>query len=49
VVLMRQYFDDRLGRQMLLRVVVEETPGERVVVTTYKTSQIAKYLKRTLP
>jgi hypothetical protein len=34
---------------MLVRVVVEETPDERVVVTVYKTSQIAKYLnmKRT--
>jgi hypothetical protein len=49
VVLMRQYFDARLGHQMLLRAVVEETPDERVVVTVYKTSQIAKYLKRTVP
>ena len=48
-VLMRRYFDVRLGRQMLLRAVVEETPDERVVVTVFKTSQIAKYLKRTLP
>jgi len=29
---------------MLVRVVVEETPDERVVITLYKTSQIAKYL-----
>jgi hypothetical protein len=42
VVLMRQYFDPRLGRQVLLRAVVEDTPDERVVVTVYKTSQIAK-------
>lgn len=48
-VLMRRYFDERLGRQMLLRVVVEETPDEQVVVTVYKTSQIAKYLNRTMP
>jgi hypothetical protein len=50
VVLMRRYFDIHLGREMLLRVVVEETPDERVVITVYKTSQIAKYLnlKRTL-
>jgi hypothetical protein len=48
-VLMRRYFDIRLGRQMLLRAVVEETPDERVVITVYKTSQIAKYLKRILP
>jgi hypothetical protein len=45
---MRRYFDVRLGREMLLRVVVEETPDERVVITGYKTSQIAKYLKRTV-
>ena len=48
-VMMRRYFDVRLGRQMLLRVVVEETPDERVVITAYKTSQIAKYLKKTMP
>ena len=48
-VLMRRYFDVPLGRQMLRRAVVEETPDERVVVTVYKTSQIAKYLKRMLP
>ncbi len=46
-VLMRRYVDVRLGRQMLLRVVVEETPDEWVVITAYKTSQLAKYLKRT--
>lgn len=49
VVLMRRYLDVHLGRQMLLRAVVEETPDERVVVAVYKTSQIAKYLKRPLP
>ena len=48
-VLMRRYFDGRLEREMLLRVVVEEAPTERVVVTIYKTSQIAKDLKRTGP
>jgi hypothetical protein len=49
VVLMRRNFDLRLGRQMLLQAVVEDTPDERVVITVYKTSQIAKYLKRTVP
>ena len=49
VVLMRRYLDVHLARQMLLRAVVEETPDERVVVAVYKTSQIAKYLKRTVP
>ena len=29
---------------LMLRVVIEETADERVVVTVYKTSQIAKYL-----
>jgi hypothetical protein len=48
-ILMRQYFDIRLGRQMLLRAVIEETPDERVVITVYKTSRIAKYLNRTEP
>lgn len=44
VVVMRRYVDRRLGRQMLLRVVVEEMPDERIVITAYKTSQIAKYV-----
>jgi hypothetical protein len=30
-------------------VVVEENPDERVVVAVYKTSRIAKYLKRIVP
>jgi hypothetical protein len=34
---------------MLLREVVEETQDERVIITAYKTAQIAKYLKRTVP
>ncbi len=46
MVLMRQYYDSQLRQQMLLRVVIEETPAERVVVTVYKTSRIAKYLTR---
>jgi hypothetical protein len=32
-------------QEMLLRLVIEDTPLERVVVTAYKTSQIQKYLK----
>ena len=49
VVLMRRNFDLRLGRQMLLQAVVEDTTDERVVITVYKTSQIAKYLNRSVP
>jgi hypothetical protein len=48
-VLMRRYLDVHLELEMLLRVVIEESPAERVVVTAYKTSQIAKYLNRTQP
>jgi hypothetical protein len=46
MVLMRRYFDEILQQDMLMRIVVEETLTERVVVTVYKTSQIDKYLKR---
>lgn len=49
VVLMRRYFDVRLERTMLLRVVVEEAPRERAIVTVYKTSQIARYMKGAAP
>jgi hypothetical protein len=48
-VLMRQYFDDKLNRQMLMRVVVEEAPHERIVITVYKTSQISRSFRRMLP
>ena len=36
-------FTDLKGRQKLLRVVVEETSDEIVVITTYATSQISRY------
>jgi len=45
LVLMRRYFDPVLQQEMLLRMVVEDTPSERIVITIYKTSQISKYLK----
>ena len=45
LVLMRRYFDQVLQQEMLLRMVVEDTSTERIVITVYKTSQIAKYLK----
>jgi len=44
-VFMRRYFDKALQQEMLLRIVVEETMSEKVVVTAYKTSRIEKYLK----
>ena len=42
---MRRYFDKVLQQDMLLRVVVEETIGEKVVVSVYEMSQITRYLK----
>ncbi len=42
---MRRYHDTDLGQIMLLRIVIEETAEERVVVTIYKTSRIANYLR----
>lgn len=41
---MRRFLDPNLGREMLLRVIVEDGFAERVVVTVYKTSRIYKYL-----
>lgn len=40
---MRRYFDAILEAEMPLRVVVEETDTELIVVTLYKTSKFAKY------
>ena len=40
-----RYHDSILAQEMLLRVIVEETDTERVVVTVHETSQIARYLK----
>jgi hypothetical protein len=39
----RRYFDPTLQAEMLLRVLVEETDAELVVVTLYKTSKFKKY------
>ena len=41
----RAWYSELLG----IAPYIEATPHERVVVTVYKTSQIVKYLKRTLP
>ena len=48
-VFMRRYFDRLLQQEMLLRIVVEDTASERIVVTVYKTAQISKYLKGQTP
>ena len=49
LVYMRRYFDSLLQQEMLLRVIIEETIGEIVVVSVYKTSQITRYLKGVTP
>ena len=41
---MRRYQDQVLEQLMLLRLIVEDSATEMVVVTVYKTSQITKYL-----
>jgi len=38
-------FSDENGKQKLLRVVIEETEDELVVITIYATSQVKKYWK----
>jgi hypothetical protein len=43
-VFMRCYFDTRLEKEMLVRVIVEETEVEIVVTTVYITSKIGKYM-----
>jgi len=46
-IFMRRYWDEVLQTEMLLRVVVEETDAELVIVTLYKTSKFRKYEKGT--
>ncbi len=46
---MRRYFDALLQQEILLRVIVEETMTEIVVVSVYKTSQIERYLRGFIP
>jgi hypothetical protein len=48
-ILMRRYHDSVLDQVMLLRVVVEDTAEETVVVTVYKTSQVQRYLRGLVP
>jgi len=43
VIYQRRYRDALLGEEMLLRLVVEETEMELVVVTLHKTSKIRKF------
>lgn len=45
MIYMRRYFDQPLQQVMLLRVVIEDSEPELVIVTLYKTSQMDRYLK----
>jgi len=44
-VFMRRYFDGILQQELLMRVVVEHSESETVVVTVYKTSQVERCMK----
>jgi hypothetical protein len=46
---MHRYFDTQLQQEMLRCLIVAETPDDLVVVTVYRTSQIAKFLKGVQP
>ncbi len=48
-VYLRRYSDQVLSKEMLLCAVIEETMEEGIVVTVFKTSKIAKYLKGIRP
>ena len=43
-VLMRRFIDPGLGKPVLLRVVIHETPLE-IVVTVYKATRMERYLR----
>jgi len=43
VIYQRVYYDKVLGQEMLLRVVIEESQEEQLVVTIYRTSKLEKY------
>lgn len=44
-----KYFDEFVQKEMLLRVITEETPSGIKVITAYKTSKVDKYWKKRGP
>jgi hypothetical protein len=46
---MRRYQDAATGRQALMRVVVDDTADELVIVTVYKASRFKRYLRGLVP
>ncbi|MBI4286393.1 MAG: DUF4258 domain-containing protein [Chloroflexi bacterium] len=41
-----KYYDSSEGREMLLIVICQESPGQLFVVTAYRTSRIDKYWQK---
>ena len=48
-IMLRRYEDAILRQPMLLYVVIEEQPDERVVMTVYKTSRLERYSEGDIP
>jgi hypothetical protein len=44
-VFMRRYYDKLLQKEMLLRVVVAESPKAVTIITVYKVSRFERYLR----
>ncbi len=40
----KRYYDEQLQVDMLLRIIVEESESELIIISAYKTSKIAKYI-----
>ena len=41
-----KYYDSSEGREMLLRVICEETTDQLFIITAYRTSKIDKYWEK---
>ncbi|MGH2534632.1 MAG: DUF4258 domain-containing protein [Thermomicrobiales bacterium] len=48
-IFMRRYHDAHEAKEMLVRVVVEDTATERVIVTVVKASRMNRYLRGRTP
>jgi hypothetical protein len=48
IIMQCRYYDNKENKEMLLRVIAEESENEFHVVTVYKSSKIEKYWKEDL-
>jgi len=48
IIMQSRYYDNKENKEMLLRVIGEESENEFHVVTVYKSSKIEKYWKEDL-